>query len=109
MINLIIKIGNLAFGAKQMVNNMTSENFVFWLQGLFELGDPKELNEKQTELIRRHLALVFIHEIDPSQGNEEHQAKLNEAHTPPASTSEKKPSKVSVNHVGSGHNKLYRC
>mgnify|MGYP001589930519 FL=1 len=38
---------------------MTPENFVFWMQGLMELGDPKQLNEKQTEMIKQHLALVF--------------------------------------------------
>ena len=44
---------------------MTTEAFCYWLQGLFELTDIKTLNEKQVDLIRRHLNLVFIHEIDP--------------------------------------------
>lgn len=60
---------------------MTSRDFVYWLQGSFELNEPVTLNEKQTKLIKQHLALVFIHEIDPSQGDEEHQKKLNEAHS----------------------------
>ena len=61
---------------------MTSRDFVYWLQGLFELAEPKTLNTKQTELIRKHLAMVFIHEIDPSMGDEVHQGKLNSIHNP---------------------------
>ena len=45
---------------------MTSRDFCYWLQGLFELGGPKALDEKQTDLVKRHLAMVFVHEIDPS-------------------------------------------
>ena len=60
---------------------MTSRDFAYWLQGLFELADPKTLNEKQTELIKRHLNLVFIHEIDPSYSDDpEVQAKLQAIH-----------------------------
>lgn len=49
---------------------LTSRDFVFWLQGLFEVAEPKELNEKQTEIIKRHLNLVFFHEIDPSYSSD---------------------------------------
>lgn len=59
---------------------MTARDFCYWLQGLFELGKPTELNSEQTELIQRHLALVFVHEIDPSAGSIEHQAVLNAIH-----------------------------
>jgi hypothetical protein len=59
---------------------MTSRDFVYWMQGLFELDAPKALDERQTDLIKRHLAMVFIHEIDPSMGGPEHQQKLTEAH-----------------------------
>lgn len=45
---------------------MTSRDFVYWLQGYFEVAKPKTIGEAETEMIRRHLALVFIHEIDPS-------------------------------------------
>lgn len=63
---------------------MTSENFVFWLQGLFELGDPKTLDEKQVECIKRHLNLVFFHEIDPSYTDDkDKQNKMNEIHSKP--------------------------
>ncbi len=33
-------------------------------------------------MVRRHLALVFKHEIDPSMGDAKHQEKLNETHGP---------------------------
>ena len=61
---------------------MTSRDFVYWLQGLFELSDVKSLNEKQTELIKRHLALVFKHEIDPSAGDADVQSVLDAIHSP---------------------------
>lgn len=45
---------------------MTSEQFVFWLQGMFELTDPKKLDAEQTATIKKHLELVFVHEIGPA-------------------------------------------
>jgi hypothetical protein len=45
---------------------MHSRDFCFWLQGLFEIANPQELDARATDLIKRHLALVFKHEIDPS-------------------------------------------
>ncbi len=45
---------------------MTSKDFVFWLQGTFELGGIKTLNEEQVQMIKNHLKLVFLYEIDPS-------------------------------------------
>ncbi len=59
---------------------MTSQNFCYWLQGLFEVGKPTELNAEQVSLIKRHLDMVFLHEIDPSQGTPEHQAELQKLH-----------------------------
>ena len=69
---------------------MTSRDAVFWLQGYLELAEPGQgLTAKQVDIIRRHLNLVFIHEIDPSMGDDKHQAKLNEAHAPePSETTE---------------------
>lgn len=61
---------------------MKSVEFCYWLQGLFEVGEPKDLNEKQTDLIRKHLNMVFIHEIDASYPSHQQQ-KLNEAHAKP--------------------------
>jgi len=59
---------------------VTSRDFCFWLQGVFEVGGVKALDERQTDLVRRHLALVFVHEIDPSAGSAVAQQALNEIH-----------------------------
>ena len=59
---------------------MTSRDFAFWAQGFFEISGAKTLNESQVDMIKRHLALVFIHEIDPSFGGEEKQEALNKVH-----------------------------
>lgn len=45
---------------------MKSLEFCYWLQGLFELENPAKLNEKQTDLIRRHLEMVFAYDKAPS-------------------------------------------
>lgn len=69
---------------------MTSRDFVFWLQGYFEISmaTAKEdgantfpqLDREQIENIQKHLNLIFKHEIDPSFGGEEEQSKLNSIH-----------------------------
>jgi hypothetical protein len=59
---------------------MTSRDFCYWLQGYFEVSEPKEISEKETQMIKKHLALVFKHEIDPSMGDEKHQEELNNIH-----------------------------
>ena len=59
---------------------MKSTEFCYWLQGLFELSDVKNLDEKQTSLIKKHLDLVFFHEIDKSYP-EEQQLILNHIHS----------------------------
>jgi hypothetical protein len=61
---------------------MTSRDFCYWLQGLFEVANPKQLSSFQITQIRKHLAMVFKHEIDPSAGSEEHQAELKAIHDP---------------------------
>lgn len=74
---------------------MTSRDFAFWLQGYFEITNPDNISESETIVIKKHLALVFKHEIDPSYGNEEHQNELNEIHN--------------NNHSGINSNTLIRC
>lgn len=59
---------------------MNSRDFCFWLQGLFELSNPATLDAKQTDLIKRHLNMVFQHEIDPSFGDEKVQSALDKIH-----------------------------
>jgi hypothetical protein len=58
---------------------MKSRDFCYWLQGVFEVLDPKTLDETQVKLIKDHLNMVFIHEIDPSFPAEQ-QEQLSEAH-----------------------------
>ncbi len=59
---------------------MKATEFCYWLQGLFELSNPQELSILQTTLIKRHLALVFKHDIDPQAGPPEYQATLQAIH-----------------------------
>lgn len=87
---------------------MTSRDFCYWLQGFFELSDPHlGLTQEQADLIEKHLALVFKHEIDPSHGEPTHQAELNAIHNPPAA-SVTKPSVGSGGH-GPGGGVVFRC
>lgn len=46
---------------------MNSVDFCFWLQGHFELSETDELTEQQVQTIKKHLHLVFKHEIDPAR------------------------------------------
>jgi hypothetical protein len=59
---------------------MTSRDFAYWLKGHFELSDSDSLSSEQIAIIKNHLDMVFVHEIDPSMGNQEHQEKLNMIH-----------------------------
>lgn len=54
-------------------------NFAYWLQGAFELGKIKQLDESQTEIVKKHLNMVFEHDIDPSFPDLE---VLQEIHNP---------------------------
>jgi hypothetical protein len=38
---------------------MSPENFIYWLQGYFEISGNKKLNESQVQVIKDHLKLVF--------------------------------------------------
>ena len=68
---------------------MTSRDFVYFLQGFFEISESTTISEKQAQVIKNHLAMVFIHEIDPSMGDDKQQAKLDEVHS--AGTSATRP------------------
>lgn len=82
---------------------MKATEFCFWLQGLFELTDTKSLNEDQTEKIRRHLNLVFLHDIDPKAGDQSVQDMLNQIH------SGKPPLKPGGGGVIPGSDIMLRC
>lgn len=45
---------------------MTSRDFCYWLQGFLELSEKNEISPRQVEIIRNHLNMVFVHEIDSS-------------------------------------------
>jgi len=60
---------------------MTSRDFVYWFQGFLEIGDPLQISSAQLDVIKRHLAMVFVHEIDPSMGDKKHQDLLDHIHT----------------------------
>ena len=38
---------------------MKDKQFCYWLQGLFELGEPNELTANQVDSIKKHLQLVI--------------------------------------------------
>lgn len=86
---------------------MTSRDFCYWLQGLFELGSPATLDAKQTDLVKRHLAMVFVHEIDPSAGDAAMQKTLNDIHD--AAKQQAQPASL-MKFGGDGPNGTkYRC
>lgn len=61
---------------------MQSRDFCYWLQGYFEIAGQTSdaLNPTQIDMIKRHLNMVFVHEIDPSMGGSEKQQALNNIH-----------------------------
>jgi hypothetical protein len=61
---------------------MKSRDFCFWLQGYFELTGIGELSGYQVEIVKKHLSLVFKHEIDPAAGNSKIQSELDKIHNP---------------------------
>lgn len=46
---------------------MKERDFAFWLQGFFEMTDAKQLDEKQTQMVKDHLFLVFEHVAGKSE------------------------------------------
>ena len=59
---------------------MTSRDFVYWLQGYFELSGTKEIGLEKVSIIRNHLNMVFKHEIDPNMGDSMQQNILDQLH-----------------------------
>ncbi len=101
---------------------MTSRDFCFWLQGYFEIKEDTgyhDLSADQVEIVKKHLALVFKHEIDPSMGGKDHQKELDDIHTPESLKPAKKKLKSTVGNnaqdlledLGGGirPDVLYRC
>lgn len=90
---------------------MKAVEFCYWLQGYFEIrneGANAGLSFLQTEQIKRHLALVFKHEIDPSySADPKVQADMQATHDgePP----KKKPPRPRPTGGGLGSDVVYRC
>ena len=61
---------------------MTSRDFCFWLQGYFEISNSSSISSDQINMVKRHLALAFKHEIDPSLGG--NAVELQKIHDGPA-------------------------
>jgi hypothetical protein len=60
---------------------MEAVNFCYWLQGFFEISNPKEITPEQVKMIKNHLNLVFYHDIDPKASNEPKiQEEMNQIH-----------------------------
>ena len=62
---------------------MNSIDFCFWLQGFFEISGSDSLTDAQVEIIKNHLDLTFVHEIDPLREEETKATveELNNAHS----------------------------
>tara|TARA_R110002020_G_scaffold441478_2_gene652256 strand:+ start:1706 stop:1930 length:225 start_codon:yes stop_codon:yes gene_type:complete len=48
---------------------MNSIDFCYWLQGFFELSGTETLTDDQLEIIKNHLNLAFVHQINPLKEN----------------------------------------
>lgn len=44
---------------------MTSDEFVYWLQGYMELADPENMGKRELSIIQEHLSLV-LHKVTQS-------------------------------------------
>lgn len=81
---------------------MQSRDFVYWLQGYFEISNNNVLLEDQVKVIKNHLAMVFKHEIDPSFGGPEVQKELNKIHE--GNQEQSVSSKNILEHLSVAHN-----
>ncbi len=44
---------------------MKAHEFCYWLQGAFEVSGMTEVSVEQLKVIKNHLNLVFVHDLDP--------------------------------------------
>jgi len=45
---------------------MTSDNFIFWLHGFFEIGKPEKLSAVHVQEIKNHIDLVLKRQTPPT-------------------------------------------
>jgi len=58
---------------------MNSRDFVYWLQGYFELaGGSCNLNKEQVDVIKEHLKLVFVKETTEVVINSTHNSVISQ-------------------------------
>ena len=66
---------------------MSTESFCYWLMGCLEMGGGDSgLSAAQVATVRRHLDMVFAHDIDPKAGGPEVQDHLDYLHGPSNAT-----------------------
>ena len=70
---------------------MKPQEFCYWLQGYFEIGDGKYLSPEQVQIVKNHLALVFKHSIDTPDPTGELQAIHDGATLPKPTLSQPSP------------------
>lgn len=46
---------------------MTPGQFCYWMRGLFEVGNPQQLDERQTAMVKEHLDKVFTPKAEPQR------------------------------------------
>lgn len=84
---------------------MKAAEFCYWLQGYIEIGHDNlhqiGLTHDQVECVKRHLSLVFKHELDAKHGDASHQAELQAIHDG--------PSKPAFGGVDPSTGAIYRC
>lgn len=56
---------------------MKAHEFCYWLQGCFELGNISNLSEQQVQVIKNHLNMVFLHDIDTKYPETKELTKLH--------------------------------
>lgn len=63
---------------------MKASEFCYWLQGWFELNETIDHRggaaPETLEMIKRHLGMVFKHDLDKQHGDWQHQQQLQAIH-----------------------------
>jgi hypothetical protein len=76
---------------------MQSRDFCFWLQGFFELsGEVTAISVEQSAMIRRHLDMVFHHEIVPQTPGVQARERSVPTSVPPFPTAPPEPKRDPV-------------